>query len=423
MSQRLSFKHNLIAIFVCMAVNIGHAQDNTSQPYELDALLAMAQQQNPIIQANQALKEAATAGLTTARAYINPEFELMAGPLYTRGATSQTRNNVTFGIAQPLEFSSVREAKRLYAEQNINIVDNTLLVSNFDLRNQIKQAYVEVLKRQQMTDLQQSNFNLLKQIHSKVQVKVNTGEVPKYELIKADTELLSAERDLQTAQSQVLEAKAFLRRLIGPQFPERFEISEKLPSIKALPSLVELRGKAAESPYLQRLKSEKVSAEAKMNLEEKLRMPGLTFKSYFEQNPDANIFRLGLALPLPLWNQREGQIAEAYAGVKQAEAQLQLQSLSLGGELEAAYQRYAMAKKQVETYESGLLSQSAAVLERAESAYKYGERGILEYLDAQRVHKAVNKDYLIAKFDYLFNVLQIERLVGAEIVATQGSAS
>ncbi len=384
--------------------------------YDLDSLLNEATQQHPIVGVSQAQQAAAQAGMTVAKSYFNPEVELMAGPVNNRVSPSSTNGNIALGIAQTLEWGSIRSARSAYAEEVIGVSQFGMKANVFELRNQIKQAYIEVIKREQLTDLQQTNFDLLKQIHGKVKIKVDTGEVPKYELIKADTELLSAERDLQTAQSQVLEAKAFVRRLIGPRFPEQFSLSKNLPSINNLPNLSELKNKALNSPYLQKLGAEKASAQAKMTLEEKLRVPSLTLKSYYEQNPDQNIIRFGFSLPLPLWNRREGQIAEAYAGLQQAESQLQLQTLSLNGELEAAYQRYLMAKKQVEVYESGLLSQSSAVLQRAESAYKFGERGILEYLDAQRVNKAVNRDYVLAKFEYLSNLLQIERLVGVEIV-------
>lgn len=403
-----------------LTLPIGVAFANT---YDLDSLLNEATQEHPIVKVSQAHQAAAQAGMTMAKSYFNPEVEIMGGPINNRTSPSTTSGNVTLGIAQTLEWSSIRSARSAYAEEVIGISQFGLKANVFELRNQIKQAYIEVIKREQLTDLQQTNFDLLKQIHGKVKVKVDTGEVPKYELIKADTELLSAERDLQTAQAQVLEAKALVRRLIGPRFPEQFALSKTLPSVNNLPQLNDLKRQALDSPYLQKLGAEKASAQAKMTLEEKLRTPSLTLKSYYEQNPDQNIVRFGFSLPLPLWNLREGQIAEAYAGLQQAESQLQLQTLSLNGELDAAYQRYLMAKKQVDVYESGLLSQSSAVLQRAEAAYKYGERGILEYLDAQRVNKAVNRDYLLAKFEYLSNLLQIERLVGVEIVLAKPVAS
>ena len=129
-------------------------------------------------------------------------------------------------------------------------------------------------------------------------------------------------------------------------------------------------------------------------------------------------YRLGLALPLPLWNQRQGQIAEAAANVNQVQAVLSDRELALTRDLDSSYQRYIIAQNQVASFESGLLAQSESVLKVAEAAYRYGERGILEYLDAQRVYRIVKKDYLAAKFDYVSAMLEIERLLGFELLQT-----
>jgi cobalt-zinc-cadmium efflux system outer membrane protein len=67
-------------------------------------------------------------------------------------------------------------------------------------------------------------------------------------------------------------------------------------------------------------------------------------------------------------------------------------------------------------YESGLLARAESVLKVAESGYRYGERGILDYLDAQRTYRAVRKDHLAAVYDLIVSVLEIERLLGTELL-------
>jgi cobalt-zinc-cadmium efflux system outer membrane protein len=58
------------------------------------------------------------------------------------------------------------------------------------------------------------------------------------------------------------------------------------------------------------------------------------------------------------------------------------------------------------------------VLKTAEAAYRFGERGILDYLDAQRTFRSVRKDYLTARYDYVSAMLETERLLGSEIFPT-----
>ncbi len=126
--------------------------------------------------------------------------------------------NVT--LSQPLEFGGVRSARRELAEQGITIVDKSMTSVQFDLTNQVKIAYMLVLQKQQVAALMKDNFELLKQIQTKVKLKVDTGEAPKYELIKSDTELLAAERDYQMASTDVEASKSLAKRLDWSSSPQ-----------------------------------------------------------------------------------------------------------------------------------------------------------------------------------------------------------
>ncbi|WP_231587236.1 TolC family protein [Methylophilus sp. TWE2] len=385
--------------------------------FDLKTLLDKAVAENPMMAVSKAQVEAAAAGITVARSFYNPDLELMAGPARYRGVPTPgaTERNYGVTISQPLDFPGTRTSRRELAEQQLTYAEKGIQTTSFDLRNLIKQAYLTVLLRQQILQMLGANLSVLQEIQTKIKRKVEVGEAARYELIKADTELLAAERDYASAQTRIDEAKAILRGMIG-NMPDTFEVKSELPTISELPNITELRQSAENNPYLQQLITAKDSAEAKLKLEQALRFPGLTLKSDFTQDPDLNTFRLGVVLPLPVWNRREGQIAQAAAGVEEADANIRLQKQVLRKEIDSAYQRNVIASNQLKVFENGLLEQSQATLSRAEAAYKFGERGILEYLDAQRVNRDVKRDYLIAKFDYFFSVLQIERFIGSDLV-------
>ncbi|PPD11204.1 MAG: TolC family protein [Methylophilus methylotrophus] len=385
--------------------------------FDLKTLLDKAVAENPMMAVSKAQVEAAAAGITVARSFYNPDLELMAGPARYRGVPTPgaTERNYGVTISQPLDFPGTRTSRRELAEQQLTYAEKGIQTTSFDLRNLIKQAYLTVLLRQQILQMLGANLSVLQEIQTKIKRKVEVGEAARYELIKADTELLAAERDYASAQTRIDEAKAILRGMIG-NMPDTFEVKSELPTISELPNITELRQSAENNPYLQQLITAKDSAEAKLKLEQALRFPGLTLKSDFTQDPDLNTFRVGVVLPLPVWNRREGQIAQAAAGVEEADANIRLQKQVLRKEIDSAYQRNVIASNQLKVFENGLLEQSQATLSRAEAAYKFGERGILEYLDAQRVNRDVKRDYLIAKFDYFFSVLQIERFIGSDLV-------
>lgn len=411
-------KAGRILLAACISImSMGIAtQANAVQSLTLQQVIDSALEQNPSINIARAQQDAAVAAVTTAKAYINPEVEVGGGPTRYRRGDQSNGSNYMIGLAQPLEFPGVRSARRELAEAGVKVAEVGTDLARIDLRARVKSAFYDVLQRQAVLKMAEGDRNLLKDIRERVKLRVDVGESPRYELIKSDTELLAAERDYQAALIRVTEAKAYLRGLIGPGMRGDFDVVGELPLTETLPSLESLRDRLEQSPQLLQIRAATEAADNRVKLEQQLRMPGVTVKAGVDQDPDMNSFRLGVAVPLPLWNQRQGQIAEAAAGAREIRSILGERELALGRELEASYQRYLIARQQLSSFENGLLSQSESVLKTAEAAYRYGERGILEYLDAQRTFRIVRKDYLTARYDYVSAMLQIERVLGTEIL-------
>ena len=64
----------------------------------------------------------------------------------------------------------------------------------------------------------------------------------------------------------------------------------------------------------------------------------------------------------------------------------------------------------METFEAGTLRQTEAAVRAAQAAFKFGERGIIEVLDAQRVLRAAQLEYLNAQFDRQRALIDLEQL-------------
>jgi len=199
----------------------------------------------------------------------------------------------------------------------------------------------------------------------------------------------------------VQDAKSALRSLFSDVIASDFDVSGDLPKLsQSLPNLAQLRETVLErQPVLKQTLANTQKAKAQIDLEEMQRFPIPTLKAGLERDPGLEQWKIGVSIPLPLWNQRQGQIAQAQAAFAQQEAQMEQQRLAVIRELENAYNRYVIADQQVTTFETGLLNQAQKTLKVAEAAYKLGERGILDYLDAQRVFRGVRNDYLNAIFD------------------------
>jgi len=385
--------------------------------FTLQEVLSVALEQNPLVGISKAREEASAATLVTAGTYSNPQLELGAGPTrYRTPGNLGSNGNWGMSISQPIDYPDVRNAKKEFSRNQMEVASINTVLTKIDLRTRVKSAFYDVLQKKSILAFAEADRNLIRDIRDRVKLRVDTGESPKYELIKAEAESLAAERDFQTAVVKILETKAYLKGLVGASLPEDYELSGELPLNTNLPSVIALREKINETAQLKQVRAAIQSSEANLKLQQALVNPGLTVRVGFEQDPDLQQLRLGVQIPIPVWDQRRGPIAQADAELKEVNALLNDRELIIKRDIEASYNRYLIAGQQVTAYEEGLLKQADEVLRVAEAAYRFGERGILDYLDAQRTKRAVRKDYLVARYEFVNSMLEIERLLGYEFL-------
>ena len=68
--------------------------------------------------------------------------------------------------------------------------------------------------------------------------------------------------------------------------------------------------------------------------------------------------------------------------------------------------------------EQSLLREAESALTAAETAYLLGERGIIEVLDAQRILRIVQQDYLSAQYELQSAQIDLDQMRAAELRRT-----
>jgi cobalt-zinc-cadmium efflux system outer membrane protein len=383
----------------------------SATPMTLLQAIAWAEQHSPALKVASSQMDGAHAALDTALAFPNPDVEIGSGNSHLLPPTAQRGHNSALTISQQMELPGLRNARQRAAEAGITSGTALLDDARINLHAQVKVAFFDVLRRQEETKLAAENHALLLQIRNRVKLRVEVGESPRYELVKSEAESLTAESVANSAEIKVVQAKHKLRALLGAPLDEQFEITHAISELTELPALVKLRAELLENqPLLKIAIAETERADAKLEQERSLRIPQPTLKWGAERHPDVNLWRVSVAVPLPLWNQRAGPVGEAHANRERAIAEQERIRFSLVGELEQAYGRYQIARRQMDVFENGLMRDAESALKVAEAAYRYGERGILDYLDAQRVFRSTRMDYLNARYELQFALIDIERL-------------
>jgi len=384
----------------------------SSETLTLEQLLDLLQQNNPSLFSAEADKNFAVGAMKTAKQYPNPDMDIGGGLAMGLGQGALSGSAQQFYMSQPLDLPFVREARRLVAEAGINSAEQARDAVWLIIRAKTRQAFYEILRRQAELVICQDNEHLLEQIRNKVALKVEVGEAAKYEEVKAEAELLNAVKLRMSAVVLVDDAKFALRALFSNGLSSDFTIQGELPKPPMqLPSLDSLQETVMlQQPLLQKVHAEINKAQARVHLEQQMRYPQPVLKAGVESDPGLQQWRIGVSVPLPIWNQRQGPIAEAQAHLQHIEAEATEIQLSVLRELQHAYNSYLIADKQVNVFETGLLKQAEKALQVAESAYRLGARGILDYLDAQRTFRSVRNDYINARFDRENALIDLERL-------------
>jgi cobalt-zinc-cadmium efflux system outer membrane protein len=383
-----------------------------AQPeYDLAKLEAAALESSRSVLAAREQISAARHAVVSAGAFPNPELEYLSGTQRSRGPGGNPGNARSVALTQPLDLPWRRSARIAVAEAGLDATGAAVRAFEADTIARLRLHYFDVLRREAELKNAREDMAVMESVRSRIALRVETGEAPRFELIKADAEMLNAQKTAQAAGFRVEQARSALRQAVGGGLPADFTLRGQLRDVPELPPMEGLRRQLQEtSPDLARVRAELVRAQHQLDLERRQRWPSLALKASVDEDPDVRSSKFGLVVSVPLWDRRSGPVGEAAAQVTRARYELEAQEFSLGQQLEVAVQQYEIAGAQVSALESGIVRQAESALKIAEAAYRFGERGFLEVLDAQRVYRAARAELIAGRYELAAAWVEIERL-------------
>jgi len=249
-----------------------------------------------------------------------------------------------------------------------------------------------------------------------VQRRVEAGEAPPFKLVKVNVELLQAQKLVSQAEGKVRAGQATLNQLTAGNLGKNFAIQGDFESVKGQLKEQNLIETAFHNhPEIHKFQQLIEKASARHNQEQHARVPNITIKGAYQRDAGREGFVGGLSIPLPLWNQRQGEIAKALGIRRQAEANLRQAQISLKKGIIEHLQFSRTASAQIHTFEQGLLKQAKEAVRIARTSFKFGEASLLDVLDAQRVLWHTFQGYAQARFELSVALTELGRLVGKEL--------
>ncbi len=389
---------NRIFPTVCQATtNCGHGQPvaprsadakpaNGATVLTLAGVQGIARAQNPTFAEFAASRQAARAEVLQALAYPNPDIEADL--------------DYTLGWFLPIEFPSKRRARRNAAEASGPVVEREEDEFRVTLAADAAKAYHTVLYYQRAVELAAEVVKTEHEIEQIVGRRIEAGEAPEIDRIKAQVETLKASRVAQAQQRHAASARAVLNALCGRALPPDFVLEDALDRPLAGLNIEQAQQIAlAQHPVLRRLEAVLRQKELIVQRERKAWYPSI---------------RIGVPLGFeaPLLNRNKGGVAAAEADLQKTQAALARARQEIQRDIETAVQTYESAREQLAAFQGGLRAAAAESLRIETFLYQEGEVDFLQLLDARRTARQTEAEYLQVLFDTQIACIEIERAIG-----------
>ena len=328
--------------------------------------------------------ETAAGDLVQARTLSNPVLGLEREQL--RGSPANERQS-TYTISQRLELGGKRglrvdAASARLAASEAEVQDRRRIVA-YEVRRRFHEALIARLN----TVALEAWERRLAEAETLAQSLQRGGEVAGYDRRRVARERATALSRLNSARADLQRALEVLRALVGldPATPLTV-IGPLLPdSVAPLDSYL---ARLEARPDLKALAARADAFRHDEALAQRSRIPDVTVSAGVKQvssGPlsDSGVV-LGLTIPLPIFERGEGGSRRAAGQARAMGAERELALTKAQGEVRGLWKQASQLQAAAREFQRDALEASRRLTEIARAAYRGGEAGILELLDAQR---------------------------------------
>ena len=392
---------------------------------DLSQAVTEALEKNPEI---QTLRE--RLGVVSARAKQAPyledpqiAFQLGGVPLSTPTSFNRADAN-SIGIRQMLPFFGKLTLKEKIAQQEAKVVEQELRAKEREIISMVKMAYADLFMAQRAIEILREQLEIMRTIIRATEARYAVGRVTQQDVFKAQLEQSELMNQLIVAEreSGVAEVKLNTAMYRPPRMPIRLPADLTLLGGAVTPAGIEDLALATR-PELKGAEEEIQRSERMYELADKNRkfpdfMLGWDYmRMPMEMKKDRYAAMVNITIPFSPWTigRRNYEVEESLAEIRAAKANrdaLRNMTLREVGESQAKVQA---ARRSVQLYGEGLLTQAELSFRAAMAAYQTGRVEFVTLLEAERALREARMGNFKAQANVLQSLADLERAVGKEL--------
>lgn len=395
-------------------------------PLSLGEAVALALSNSPELAVERREIDVAKGELTKARVYpLNPELEV--NPAYGSGkprdfGKTVGTNAFDVTVSQTLQIKGQWGLRIEKAAADLDRTGWTVGDAERRIRAEVSRAFTDVLIAQErvkffgeIVALNQELFNISQQLFE-------AGAVPRLDALRAEVELRRALNDRTAEERSLLAARKELNLLMGR--PSDF-VPQTVGLLLFSPGeidLTRLKRTAMESrPDLKATRAGLQVAERELAIARAERFfPEVAFSVGYSNDlaidgRDQRVL-FGVAIPLPLFNRRQGEIETALGGRSRLTAAVTFVGARIDKEVAQAYERFVASQRIVEEFVKRIVPQQEENFRLLREGYEAGQFRLTDVLLVQREFIEGRLRYLDAASQYNLIAVELERAVGAPLL-------
>lgn len=357
----------------------------------------------------------------TAALFPNPVASIGTVSSFTQGRTASNSGAVISQVQQLFELAG----KRGYRIESAGYGSQSAEASFEDAVRQlgftVKDTYYRIQLAQRRLVLAEENYDRFSRILDINTIRFKKGYIAEVDLIRIRLQVVDFQSQVIQSLQEGETARGDLRQLLRLSSKTTLELTTDLDFRRIDPDINKLRTAALDfRPDIKARRFTYSQRESDLKLAKAYAVPDVTIGGGYAvqgaqgpDNPQQWSFNLGL--PLPVFNRNQGGIHQAEFAVLAAEADLNKTVNLVENEVEVAYRNLLQSRRLVEAYFGGVLEDARATLTIVERAYERSGVTILDLLDAARMSRMIQQNYIEALFNYQHNLFQLESAVGQDI--------
>jgi outer membrane protein TolC len=252
------------------------------------------------------------------------------------------------------------------------------------------------------------------------------GEAAHYDSVKAETQLLDRQRDVQESQLAIDKARLSFSVLLFPDFRQDFTVADDLDTTPALPPFPEIQAMAGRlSPDIRAAQATVEEQQFELKSVRAEFLPSLSFDYFWGINANqfaihdpegrnnlGSVAQAQVNIPVWNWGATRSRVKQSELRLQQARNDLTLTQRQLLANLNQFYLEAGAAASQIASLRRSL-ELSAEALRLTMLRYQGGEGSVLEVVDAQTTAVEARNAYEDGMVRYRLAVANLQTLTGA----------